>query len=135
MSSGSSTRKLQLMAYTLHFLCLSPDDHNIMNDLHAPVFRLLSGRIRKRRYVLAHARRRFSSVLFLSFVFKGWDADEPGKDGIDPEVLVSLTAPKKCATGFSGKHFLAGRFLPYDIQKKYELNLPEFPGTDCVIQL
>lgn len=36
---------------------------------------------------------------------------------------------------FSGKHFLAGRFLPYDIQKKYELNLPEYPGTDCLIEL
>uniref|UniRef100_A0A9J7YFR4 YjeF N-terminal domain containing 3 n=1 Tax=Cyprinus carpio carpio TaxID=630221 RepID=A0A9J7YFR4_CYPCA len=65
----------------------------------------------------------------------GWDVDEPAKDGINPEVLISLTAPKKCATGFSGKHFLAGRFLPYDIQKKYELNLPEFPGTECVIEL
>ncbi|KAK2906952.1 hypothetical protein Q8A67_005937 [Cirrhinus molitorella] len=65
----------------------------------------------------------------------GWDVDEPAKDGINPEVLISLTAPKKCAAGFSGKHFLAGRFLPYDIQKKYELNLPEFPGTECVIEL
>ncbi|KAF4097664.1 yjeF N-terminal domain-containing 3 [Onychostoma macrolepis] len=65
----------------------------------------------------------------------GWDIDEPAKDGINPEVLISLTAPKKCATGFSGKHFLAGRFLPYDIQKKFELNLPEFPGTECVIEL
>lgn len=71
---------------------------------------------------------------YLSFP-EGWDVDEPAKDGINPEVLISLTAPKKCATGFSGKHFLAGRFLPYDIQKKYELNLPEFPGTECVIEL
>ncbi|XP_018583532.1 yjeF N-terminal domain-containing 3 [Scleropages formosus] len=65
----------------------------------------------------------------------GWDMDEANTDGINPEVLISLTAPKKCAARFSGKHFLAGRFLPYDIQKKYELNLPEFPGTDCLIEL
>uniref|UniRef100_W5MC45 YjeF N-terminal domain containing 3 n=1 Tax=Lepisosteus oculatus TaxID=7918 RepID=W5MC45_LEPOC len=65
----------------------------------------------------------------------GWDPEEARTDGINPEVLVSLTAPKKCAASFSGKHFLAGRFLPYDIQKKYELNLPEFPGTDCMIEL
>ncbi|MBN3317135.1 YJEN3 protein, partial [Atractosteus spatula] len=65
----------------------------------------------------------------------GWDPEEAKTDGINPEVLVSLTAPKKCAASFSGKHFLAGRFLPYDIQKKYELNLPEFPGTDCMIEL
>ncbi|KAM4628889.1 yjeF N-terminal domain-containing 3 [Polymixia lowei] len=65
----------------------------------------------------------------------GWDVEEASQDGINPEVLISLTAPKKCATSFSGKHFLAGRFLPYDIQKKYELNLPEYPGTDCLIEL
>ncbi|KAG5276172.1 hypothetical protein AALO_G00128660 [Alosa alosa] len=65
----------------------------------------------------------------------GWDADEADKEGISPEVLISLVAPKKCATNFSGKHFLAGRFLPYDIQKKYELNLPEFPETECLIEL
>ncbi|XP_028857580.1 yjeF N-terminal domain-containing 3 [Denticeps clupeoides] len=65
----------------------------------------------------------------------GWDVEEPSNDGIKPEVLISLMAPKKCATNFSGKHFLAGRFLPYDIQKKYELNLPEFPGTECLIEL
>ncbi|XP_023699977.1 yjeF N-terminal domain-containing 3 isoform X2 [Paramormyrops kingsleyae] len=65
----------------------------------------------------------------------GWDADEPGTDGINPEVLISLTVPKRCAASFPGKHFLVGRFLPYDIQKKYELNLPEYPGTDCLIQL
>lgn len=65
----------------------------------------------------------------------GWDVEEPSQDGILPEVLISLTAPKKCAISFSGKHFLAGRFLPYDIQKKYELNLPDYPGTDCLIEL
>lgn len=65
----------------------------------------------------------------------GWDAEEPNQCGINPDVLISLTAPKKCAMSFSGKHFLAGRFLPYDIQKKYELNIPEYPGTDCTIEL
>ncbi|XP_039908808.1 yjeF N-terminal domain-containing 3 isoform X2 [Simochromis diagramma] len=65
----------------------------------------------------------------------GWDVEERSQDGINPEVLISLTAPKKCATSFTGKHFLAGRFLPYDIQKKYELNLPDFPGTDCLVEL
>lgn len=65
----------------------------------------------------------------------GWDVDETNQEGISPDVLISLTAPKKCASSFSGKHFLAGRFLPYDIQKKYDLNLPDYPGTDCLIEL
>ncbi|XP_043946587.1 yjeF N-terminal domain-containing protein 3 isoform X2 [Protopterus annectens] len=66
----------------------------------------------------------------------GWDVNDGSADGINPEVLVSLIAPKKCSTHFSGRHhFLAGRFLPYDIQKKYELNPPEYPGTECVVLL
>uniref|UniRef100_A0A8D0BVB8 YjeF N-terminal domain-containing protein n=1 Tax=Salvator merianae TaxID=96440 RepID=A0A8D0BVB8_SALMN len=57
-------------------------------------------------------------------------------DGISPDVLVSLAAPKQCATRFMGKHHLvAGRFLPYDVQKKFELNLPEYSGTECVVSL
>ncbi len=74
----------------------------------------------------------FFSLFLLS---SGWDVEEPSQDGINPDVIISLTAPKKCAMSFSGKHFLAGRFLPYDIQRKYELNLPDFPGTDCLIEL
>lgn len=75
------------------------------------------------------------TLLSLNTFVPGWDVEERSQDGINPEVLISLTAPKKCATSFTGKHFLAGRFLPYDIQKKYELNLPDFPGTDCLIEL
>ncbi|KAJ7308253.1 hypothetical protein JRQ81_008779 [Phrynocephalus forsythii] len=65
-----------------------------------------------------------------------WDVETGSSDGISPDVLVSLVAPKQCATRFMGKHHLvAGRFLPYDLQKKFELNLPEYPGTDCVVSL
>lgn len=80
-----------------------------------------------------HSRLKIITLLFL--FPSGWDVEEPSQDGIKPDVLISLTAPKKCAMSFSGKHFLAGRFLPYDIQKKYELNLPDYPGTDCLIEL
>ncbi|XP_007440331.1 yjeF N-terminal domain-containing protein 3 [Python bivittatus] len=66
----------------------------------------------------------------------GWDVETGSSDGISPDVLVSLAAPKQCATRFMGKHHLvAGRFLPYDVQKKFELNLPEYPGTECVVAL
>ncbi|KAJ6655169.1 hypothetical protein lerEdw1_005647 [Lerista edwardsae] len=66
----------------------------------------------------------------------GWDVETGSSDGISPDVLVSLAAPKQCATRFMGKHHLvAGRFLPYDVQKKFELNLPEYPGTECVVSL
>ncbi|KAM8962020.1 yjeF N-terminal domain-containing protein 3 [Pelodytes ibericus] len=66
----------------------------------------------------------------------GWDVEIGTPDGITPDVLISLMAPKKCTLHYTGKHhFIAGRFLSYDIQKKYELNLPKYPGTDCVVQL
>ncbi|XP_026132119.1 yjeF N-terminal domain-containing protein 3-like [Carassius auratus] len=65
----------------------------------------------------------------------GWDADESSSDGISPALLVSLMAPKRCALNFPGSHFLAGRFLPFDLQRKYDLNLPKFSGTESVVQL
>ncbi|KAL8177777.1 UNVERIFIED_CONTAM: YjeF N-terminal domain-containing protein 3 [Gekko kuhli] len=66
----------------------------------------------------------------------GWDVESGSSEGISPDVLVSLAAPKQCATRFMGKHHLvAGRFLPYDVQKKFELNLPEYTGTECVVSL
>lgn len=56
--------------------------------------------------------------------------------GVEPEFLISLTAPKLCAKNFKGKyHFLGGRFVPPDLAKKYELNLPPYPGTECCVEL
>ncbi|XP_040393140.1 yjeF N-terminal domain-containing protein 3 isoform X2 [Cygnus olor] len=66
----------------------------------------------------------------------GWDVEAGSSSGISPDVLVSLTAPKQCARRFLGRqHFVAGRFVPYDMQKKFELNPPEYPGTECVVPL
>ncbi|KAG6330885.1 hypothetical protein ID866_8203 [Astraeus odoratus] len=64
----------------------------------------------------------------------GWDVERgPMVDGpvIMPDVLVSLTAPKEGAREFRGRHFLGGRVL----ENKYELNLPEYPGVDQVVEL
>ena len=48
----------------------------------------------------------------------GWDVekgDEAG-DGLRPDMLVSLTAPKQGAKGFDGTHhYLGGRFVPPEI--------------------
>ncbi|XP_061110197.1 NAD(P)H-hydrate epimerase [Conger conger] len=68
----------------------------------------------------------------------GWDVEKgsSGSDGIQPDLLVSLTAPKKAAVHFRGRyHYLGGRFVPPALEKKYQLNLPPYPGTDCVYQL
>lgn len=71
----------------------------------------------------------------LGFV-AGWDVEKGKADGLQPDMLISLTAPKKAAQHFTGRyHFLGGRFVPAALQKKYSLNLPPYPGTDCVLQL
>lgn len=67
---------------------------------------------------------------------KGWDVEQGRADGLQPDMLISLTAPKKSASLFRGRyHFLGGRFVPPGLEKKYQLNLPQYPGTDCVLQL
>ncbi|XP_050310517.1 NAD(P)H-hydrate epimerase-like [Anthonomus grandis grandis] len=68
----------------------------------------------------------------------GWDVEkgEPEEGGIKPELLISLTAPKKCAENFKGKyHYLGGRFVPQPLEEKYKLNLPVYPGIDCCVSL
>lgn len=44
----------------------------------------------------------------------GWDVEEGNAAGVglNPEVLVSLTAPKEGSRDFKGLHFLGGRFVP-----------------------
>ena len=57
-------------------------------------------------------------------------------DGINPDVLISLTAPKLCASKFRGeRHYLGGRFVPKALEEKYHLDLPLFPDTECVVLL
>ncbi|XP_076157099.1 NAD(P)H-hydrate epimerase isoform X1 [Alosa pseudoharengus] len=66
----------------------------------------------------------------------GWDVEKGSPDGIQPDMLISLTAPKQAATQFRGRyHFLGGRFVPPALEQKYQLNLPKYPSTDCVYQL
>lgn len=44
----------------------------------------------------------------------GWDVEEGNKHGVglEPDVLISLTAPKEGAREFKGRHWLGGRFVP-----------------------
>lgn len=67
----------------------------------------------------------------------GWDVEKgPIQESFQPEVLISLTAPKLCAKHFRGKyHYLGGRFVPPALQSKYNLKLPEYPGTSSFVKL
>lgn len=70
------------------------------------------------------------------FLSSGWDVEKGNPSGIQPDLLISLTAPKKSATQFTGRyHYLGGRFVPPALEKKYQLNLPAYPDTECVYRL
>ena len=59
----------------------------------------------------------------------GWHVDDGDVAGTHfmPHMLISLTAPKRCARHFTGDwHILGGRFIPPAIVNKYELKLPQY---------
>ncbi|KAJ1735259.1 hypothetical protein LPJ61_000633 [Coemansia biformis] len=66
----------------------------------------------------------------------GWDVEAGDREGtgLRPDMLISLTAPKKCAAGFKGRfHYLGGRFVPPEMAAS--LGLPDYPGTSSCIRL
>ncbi|KAI0032791.1 YjeF N-terminal domain-containing protein [Vararia minispora EC-137] len=67
----------------------------------------------------------------------GWDVERGNAEGVglEPDVLVSLTAPKEGSRAFQGLHFLGGRFIPKTLEEKYELNLPPYPGFAQIVEL
>ncbi|KAJ9146493.1 hypothetical protein P3X46_028752 [Hevea brasiliensis] len=82
--------------------------------------------------------RQKSSVIVSVDIPSGWNVEEGdvAGEGIKPDMLVSLTAPKLCAKKFSGPHhFLGGRFVPPSIVEKYKLHLPPYPGTSMCVRI
>ncbi|KAL1519718.1 hypothetical protein AB1Y20_023228 [Prymnesium parvum] len=68
----------------------------------------------------------------------GWDV-ELGPSGsapaLQPQMLVSLTMPKRCTMHFRGCHFLGGRFVPPSIAEKFGFEQPAMPGAEQVVLL
>ncbi|KAJ7143552.1 YjeF N-terminal domain-like protein [Mycena crocata] len=67
----------------------------------------------------------------------GWDV-EAGNEaglGLNPDVLVSLTAPKEGVRLFRGQHFLGGRFIPRTLEEKFHMNLPPYPGYEQIVDI
>nr|XP_023884873.1 pyridoxine/pyridoxamine 5'-phosphate oxidase 1, chloroplastic isoform X1 [Quercus suber]POE70140.1 pyridoxine/pyridoxamine 5'-phosphate oxidase 1, chloroplastic [Quercus suber] len=79
-----------------------------------------------------------SPVIVSIDIPSGWHVEEGdiGGEGIKPDMLVSLTAPKLCAKKFCGpQHFLGGRFVPPSVADKYKLRLPPYPGTSMCVRI
>ncbi|KZT27439.1 YjeF N-terminal domain-like protein [Neolentinus lepideus HHB14362 ss-1] len=67
----------------------------------------------------------------------GWDVEKGNAEGVglNPDVLISLTAPKEGVREFQGRHLLGGRFVTKALEEKFSLNLPEYPGSDQIVEL
>ncbi|KAI0087710.1 YjeF N-terminal domain-like protein [Irpex rosettiformis] len=67
----------------------------------------------------------------------GWDVENGNEAGVglEPDVLISLTAPKEGAKNFKGRHFLGGRFVTKAMAEKFDLHLPEYPGFEQIVEL
>ena len=68
----------------------------------------------------------------------GWDVEEGPAQleaPLQPQVLISLTMPKRCAAHFNGRHYLGGRFVPPPIAEKYGFEQPPMKGAQQVVLL
>ncbi|SCU94179.1 LADA_0G07052g1_1 [Lachancea dasiensis] len=70
----------------------------------------------------------------------GWDVDEGPLDNesIVPKVLVSLTAPKPCASKIDSletQHYVGGRFIPGSFANKYGFEPFDYDKGDQVTKL
>lgn len=91
--------------------------------------------------VLIRAQKERSVPIVSVDIPSSWNVDE-GQNTSDiakqfnPNVLVSLTAPKMGVAHFQGeKHWLGGRFVDPVMDAKYDLKLPRYPGTSQVVDI
>lgn len=113
----------------------------LLTCFYRPFKAMFLFRQRHPSHLLNRAVNRLMTVplgnVHLPFIsIQGWDVENGNPDGLQPDMLISLTAPKMCAQYFKGRyHFLGGRFVPKSLADKYQLNLPSYPGTDCCMLL
>ena len=67
----------------------------------------------------------------------GWDVEQGNTSGqgILPAMLVSLSAPKLCASGYTGVHYVGGRFIPESVAQELGFEKQEYPGAEQVIRI
>lgn len=95
-----------------------------------------SGEIRAPFGVVIDALKETQTPIASIDVPSGWDVEKETPEGLKPDVLISLTAPKLCARYFTGRHhWLGGRFVPPAMMVKYNFSLPKYEGTEQVVLL
>jgi hydroxyethylthiazole kinase-like uncharacterized protein yjeF len=86
---------------------------------------------------IKQAQKERGAILVSVDVPSGWNVDhgDISGQGLVPDVLVSLTAPKQSARSFTGRHFIGGRFLPPALAEKYSVRMPPYPGVQQVMEV
>ncbi|GAB9474940.1 hypothetical protein Gpo141_00012051 [Globisporangium polare] len=70
----------------------------------------------------------------------GWHVEKGNEHGVglEPQMLVSLTAPKLCARYFEGSdkiHYVGGRFVPRSLAETFDLEIPPYPGVEQCVKI
>lgn len=69
----------------------------------------------------------------------GWDVNDGNVNGLNymPNLLVSLTAPKPCSLKIDDncEHYLGGRFIPVELAKEWEFEVPDYQGAEQCVKL
>jgi NAD(P)H-hydrate epimerase len=77
----------------------------------------------------------------------GWDVNTGNPEGryFEPRVILSLTAPKvgirsftlppKSSASTPGRHFIGGRFIPEEIEERFDLALPAYPADLQIVEV
>jgi hydroxyethylthiazole kinase-like uncharacterized protein yjeF len=65
----------------------------------------------------------------------GWDVNDGdvNKTGFTPQAVISLTVPKQCMQGYTGQHYVGGRFIPPAVQARFALELPDYGKSPAQI--
>lgn len=65
-----------------------------------------------------------------------WDVNEGNNlNAFTPEVLISLSAPKKGVKDFKGTHYIGGRFIPSSLDSKFGLGIPRYQGSSQIVNV
>ena len=58
----------------------------------------------------------------------GWSVEEGDvyRTAFSPSAVISLTLPKLCMKGFTGSHYVGGRFVPPTVADQFQLKLPQY---------
>jgi NAD(P)H-hydrate epimerase len=78
--------------------------------------------------------RRYDNIVSID-VPSGWQVDsEMIQEGIQPKMLISLTGPKICAKGFTGIHYVGGRFVPPSLATEMGFELVSY-GNELIVKI